>query len=92
MKAHICIGGPLDGEWATSSDFHGDWISAGADSRREDGMYEHLSREYFQFNTARHQSTVFQHPSRKKGLGRVECHVVWLHRSLLQSPKSPRER
>lgn len=40
MKAHVCIGGPLDGQHAISSDF---W---------QGGMYHHLEREYLQFNNA----------------------------------------
>jgi GH18 family chitinase len=74
-KAHQCIGGPLDGEFATSYDFYGTWTKTAG---REEGMYEHLKHEYFQFNTARH--------------GAARTDVVWLHRDTLRPSISPRER
>lgn len=44
MKAYYCVGGPLDGEYATSKDFYGDWRT------KEKGMYAHLYKQYSQFN------------------------------------------
>lgn len=82
-KAHIVIGGPLDGEFATSADFHGGYekVDGRNDySQRVEGMYEHLAREYQQFNTAYRRSTL-------KG-----ANVVWIHESLLRPPISPRLR
>lgn len=78
-KAHFCIGGPLDGEHAASEDFHGyrqrddkgkviPYHRTGY-VRPEPGMYEHLSNEYVQFNTANH--------------GAARSDVVWIHRSRL---------
>lgn len=83
MKAHVCIGGPLDGEFATTADFWGgyekvpgtnrnDW------SRRIPGMYEHLTHDYVQFHNA----------SRAKG----RATVVWIHRPLLPVSIPARQR
>lgn len=83
MKAHVCVGGPLDGEFATSEDFYGypardekgrlerlNWTP------RETGMYQHLRNEYQAYHNA-HRSNV---------------PVLWIHTSLLKPPISPRKR
>ena len=86
MKAHLCVGGPLDGEFATSDDFYG-YIPYVKGTKRRDwragrtpGMYDHLRKEYHQFNNA---SRAFA----PKG-----CHVVWIHESVLKPSISPRNR
>lgn len=64
--AYPCIGGPLDGEYATTSDFYCD------------GMYAHLDREYEEYNAARatrrvlgaQPSMVFIHKAALKPLAR----------------------
>lgn len=89
MKAHICIGGPLDGEYATYQDFVGYWDDNG---QRDRAMYEHLRDQYYQFNTAHHRSTILQRASRKLGQKEEGCHVVWLHRSVLKPSVSPKNR
>lgn len=94
VKAHRCIGGPLDGEYATSEDFLGyrqinpetkkPYIyhqarAAGTNAwKRDEGMYQHLKGEYMQFNTARH--------------GNAASDVVWIHSSLLTGSISPKSR
>lgn len=94
MKAHVCIGGPLDGEHATSEDFygyrvinpetkkpyrHGERMPDGRYSfQRDPGMYQHLRREYHQFNTRSH--------------GAAKSNVVWIHTSRLTGSISPRQR
>lgn len=86
MKAHVCIGGPLDGQFATSDDFYGNYPYEPGTRRRDyraapnEGMYEHLKDEYFQFNTAARVAT------------RNHAHVVWLHKSLLKPAISPKDR
>lgn len=85
MKAHICIGGPLDGSFATSDDFYGGYAYVPGTRRRDyhtpvEGMYEHLKHEYFQFNTATRAAT-----------GKLG-NVVWLHKSLLKPAISPKDR
>lgn len=77
MKAHICIGGPLDGQYAASGDFYGFYEKEPGTqrndySKRIEGMFEHLKDEYHQFNNAGRAFT-------PRG-----CHVVWLHKSILK--------
>jgi hypothetical protein len=84
VKAHICIGGPLDGEYATSADFHGGYEKVPGTNRNDyskkvEGMYEHLSDQYWQYNNS--------YNTRKR------APVLWMHESLLtRMPISPRER
>ena len=89
MKAHLCIGGPLDGEHATSEDFYGyrardekgkviPYHKLKTYAPREDGMYGHLRNDYVQFNTSHH--------------GAAKSDVVWIHRELLTGSVSPRQR
>jgi hypothetical protein len=40
-KAYICIGGPLDGQYATTEDFHD-----------REGMYAHLDDQYASYNSS----------------------------------------
>ncbi|HEY6019187.1 MAG TPA: hypothetical protein VIY48_04585 [Candidatus Paceibacterota bacterium] len=85
MKAHFCIGGPLDGEFATSDDFYGGYEKVPGTrrndySKRVEGMYEHLKDEYHQFNNASRVGA-------PKG-----CHVVWIHKNALSPSISPRKR
>ena len=76
MKAHICIGGPLNGEHAASIDFYGRWNRE--TTRHEEGMYAHLKDAYVEFHNA--------------SAGRRRAHVVWIHRDLLPLPKALRDR
>jgi hypothetical protein len=91
MKAHVCIGGPLDGNFATSTDFSPEYGTPGSHWYTPLGKYAQHQREYFQFNTAYHRATVFVQFSKKLGRKREECHVVWIHRSLLQTPLTLKE-
>jgi hypothetical protein len=50
--AYPCIGGPLDGEHATTDDFAPGYGEPGHKWYRQAGMYGHLSREYVEFNRA----------------------------------------
>ena len=83
MKAHVCIGGPLDGEFATGADFHGGYEKV--DGRNDykkpiEGMYEHLKNEYHQFNNA------------GRAWNRTGSNVVWIHTSVLKGSIPARER
>lgn len=89
MKAHICIGGPLDGEFASSEDFYGyrqrdekgrviPYHRLERGWEREPGMYDHLKNEYLQFNTS----------SSRRG----RCNVIWLHTSRMIPPIPGRKR
>ncbi len=95
MKAHICIGGPLDGEFATGADFYGGYEKT--DGRNDykkpvAGMYAHMKDEYHQFNTAHRSGTTIRWKAEGGKIKRWECHVVWLHTSLLQPAISPKDR
>lgn len=79
MKAHVCIGGPLDGEFAATIDFYGRWVAE--ERRHEEGMYEHLKGAYVQFHNA--------HRGRAR---EARAHVVWIHLDLLPAPKALRDR
>ena len=74
VKAHICIGGPLDGQHRTYKEIQDE--------------HPYPSREYLQFNTAYRYSTTLQRASKRAGTKLQECHVVWVHRSLLQPAKT----
>jgi len=73
-KAYPIVGGPLDGEFALTIDFQSAWGTPG-DGKfyREGGMYAHLSREYFEYNSASrgNPSMIFVHesclPRQKRG-------------------------
>lgn len=69
--AYPVIGGPLDGESATTADF------------AREGMYEHLAREYREFNAASGRSS--------KRIG-ASPSMVFLHTSLLRPLIAPRDR
>lgn len=82
-KAHLCLGGPLDGEHAQGADFYGGYEKIPGTrrndySKRVEGMYEHLRSQYVQFNTASH--------------GYAKSDVVWIHRDLLTGSVSPKDR
>jgi hypothetical protein len=86
-KAHPCIGGPLDGEFATSGDFHGSYEKVPGTQRNDyskpvEGMYAHLSDDYYQFNTA------YSYTMKRRNLARV----VWLHVSMLRPSIAPSKR
>lgn len=83
MKAHICIGGPLNGEFATSKDFYGEWDPVVI--KRYEGMYNHLRAEYVQFNNASRPYNTGQH-------GRHRAQVAWIHIDCLPPSISPRNR
>lgn len=83
MKAHVCIGGPLDGEFATSADFYGGYEKvAGTNrndySRRVEGMYQHLRDQYHQFHNASRDSR--------------RATVVWIFHEMLPRAISARQR
>jgi hypothetical protein len=70
--AYPVIGGPLDGESATTADFED-----------KGGMYEHLAREYHQFNSASGRSA--------KRIGGYPS-MIFLHTSLIRPLIAPRDR
>ncbi len=76
MKAYYCVGGPLDGEYATSKDFHGNWET------NEDGMYSHLRKEYAAYNSSGWSYV----PQGDK------CSRLWIHKDYLKPGISPRGR
>jgi len=79
-KAYVCIGGPLDGEFATTYDFHPEVKSKGGEVLREGGIYGHLAYEYTEFNAA---------------VGNYRRHapsMVFIHESLLKNPIPARQR
>lgn len=67
MKAHPCIGGPLDGEFAMYHDF---W-------QTNNGIYAHMRDEYVQFNNAHHESS-----SKKSRAAVAFIHVSKLPKSI----------
>jgi hypothetical protein len=92
MKAHICIGGPLDGMFATSKDFEQRVVANRAGGGydigyvfREGGMYGHLHNEYVQFNNASRPYHVGKH-------GRKRAQVAWIHIDILKPSISPKDR
>jgi len=92
VKAYPCIGGPLDGKHAVTSDFYSAMrrFSNGAMSIlvSDDtvlpsefvpaGMYAHLSDQYFRYNSA--------------GRYRQGASMVFIHVSLLQQSIKPKDR
>jgi hypothetical protein len=93
MKAHICIGGALDGQFATSVDFedgrhHWEWPEGrgvGKPVKIYDGpagMYHHLADHYYAYNSA----------SGGRGTARNKPSMVWLHIDLLKPSISPKDR
>lgn len=68
--AYPVIGGPLDGQYATTFDFY------------NDGIYHHLTREYFEYNSAfGSRSKIGARPS-----------MVIIHSSVLRPLIAPRNR
>lgn len=66
-KAYVCIGGLLDGEFACTTDFY------------TGGMYEHLSCEYAEYNSA----------------GRFhggDSSMIFVHTALIKAPITGRKR
>ena len=97
--AYPCIGGPLDGEYATSEDFHGyrpinpetkkpyRYGETPPDGRyswqRDEGMYAHLKHEYVEYNGSGGGS---------KRVGGFPPTMVYIHKSVLKPLQSPRKR
>ncbi len=87
MKAHICIGGPLGGEFATSEDFQGGYpIKDGRRdyTRKIEGMYEHLAGQYAQYN--------FGYAPYPTSITKNRPSMVWIHKDLLLPSISPSKR
>jgi hypothetical protein len=87
VKAHPCIGGPLDGLYATDGDFHGSYEKVPGTKRNDygkpvEGMYEHLKGEYTPYNIA----------TRAMIRGKERANVVYVHDSLNRASVSPRLR
>jgi hypothetical protein len=82
--AYPCIGGPLDGEYATTDDFEKptDEKYRGNSWFREGGMYGHLADDYAEFNNSR---------GGRKVIG-GEPSMVFIHRALLKPLVAPRNR
>lgn len=97
MKAHICIGGPLDGEFATTEDFIGykalnpetgkpyKWSDRDAEGRMPNGLWS-WQREPGMYEHLRHE----YHRFNSGGTSKVS--MVWIHKDTLQMPISPRKR
>lgn len=88
MKAHPCIGGPLDGEFATDGDFHGYHEKMPGTQRNDytkpiEGMYEHLRHEYVPYNISTRS-----HMRGKKG----RANVVYVHDSINKFSIAARKR
>lgn len=88
MKAHPCIGGPLDGLYATNGDFHG-FHEKVPGTRRNDyskptieGMYAHLKGEYVAYNISARALL------RRKERG----NVVYVHDSVNRASVVPSRR
>jgi len=76
--AYPCIGGPLDGLYATTQDFYG----ASSWSDRDEGIYHHLRNEYYEYNSGYGaRKRIGGHPS-----------MVFIHKSLLKPLISPKDR
>lgn len=93
MKAHICIGGPLDGQFAVTRDFedglyHWEWPNGrgvGKPIKISDGpagIYFHLAEQYYPYNSA----------GGGRGAARNKPSMVWLHIDLLKPSISPKDR
>ena len=98
--AYPCIGGPLDGEHATTEDFYGyrpinpetkkpyRWNERQPDGRysfeRDEGMYAHLKNEYVEFNGSGGGG--------RKRIGMFPPSMIFVHKSLLKPTESPRKR
>ena len=95
MKAHICIGGPLDGYFATSEDFAGAPYKYSYPNGRTNppmrtitgdaGMYNHLRDEYAQYNFG-------NSPYGSSFIPRARPSMVWLHYTLLKPSIPPSRR
>lgn len=80
--AYPIIGGPLDGEYAITSDFYSGSGKEGDTYYRPEGIYYHLSRQYEEFNAA--------HGGRKVLGGSPS--MVFIHTSLLKPLARPKDR
>jgi hypothetical protein len=80
--AYPIIGGPLDGEYATTDDFYPERGKPDSYYYRPGGLYGHLDREYAEFNAA---------SGGNKKLGGSPT-MVFIHKSLLKPLISPRDR
>jgi hypothetical protein len=87
--AYPCVGGPLDGEYATTDDMiptmiaardYGKWKKG--DIIREGGLYGHIAHEYHEYNAS--------HGSAKK-IGSKPS-MIFIHNSLLKPLISPKDR
>ena len=96
MKAHICIGGPLDGEHATSEDFFGYRpidpktkrpYPYGVGKKMPDGRWP-WSRDPGMYAHLSREYVQFNTSSH----GAAKSDVIWIHRSLLTGSISPRKR
>jgi hypothetical protein len=87
--AYPCIGGPLDGEYATTDDMRPTHIAARdygkwkkGDVITEGGLYGNIAADYFEFNSAH---------GRAKRIGAFPS-MIFVHRSVLKPLISPKER
>ena len=76
--AYPCIGGPLDGQYATTDDFYRGWGKPEDKYYRPEGMYSHLSQEYCEYNAAYRHSKYTS--------------MIFIHVSLLKNKNSARKR
>jgi hypothetical protein len=83
--AYPCIGGPLDGQHALTSDFEKPTAEKfrGNSWFREGGMYGHLADEYLEYNSSR---------SGAKRQGGWPPSMVFLHKTIVPALGVPSER
>jgi len=85
-RAHPCVGGPLDGQYATDGDFHGYYEKVPGTRRNDyskkiEGMYEHLKDEYYPYNCANRSWARHRMPN-----------VVFVHKDLVGPSVPPSKR
>lgn len=86
--AYPCIGGPLDGEHATTVDFMRAQRKYNYETKEfievaPEGMYNHLATEYIEYNCAGGSS---------KTIGGWPPSMIFIHRDSLPALASPKDR
>lgn len=84
LLAYPCIGGPLAGQYATSTDFIGGSRFIGGVDDPTEGMYGHLAGEY-----TRYEWPALAGPYNE---GDFPPKVVYIHQSMLKPTKKAGDR
>lgn len=85
MKAYICIGGPLDGLFASTTDFLQERVSM--DWRNVAGIYQNGGNIPNKIYHPAGRFAVYQKDYyRYNSGGKTGVSMVWIHRSLLKKP------